>query len=175
MCKKIFQNFSFQPVKQAPSYQTSTSGYGHFSCEEFGSEEKKVEPARQLELTEPVTEEDMAEIQQEFEDIMAEFSSNVVQVTQEEVVLEQHPVAEALAVVQLPKKPLEPMPEVVEESEDRAALPPQPGYKPTPAADDADDFETYTRIRYKIQGNCHTLLVHLSTCPVTYFCYSTKN
>ena len=131
--------------KQAHSEQiTSTGGYGHFSCEEFGFGEKKVEPAP-LELSEPVTQEDMVEIRQEFEDIMAEFSSNVVQVTRR---TEEEVRPEPVEVTVLKK--LEPMPEVEECEDHRSAgpiLPPQPGYKPAPAAEDNDDFETYTRIR----------------------------
>ena len=104
-----------------------------------------MEPAP-LELSEPVTQQDMVEIQQEFEDIMAEFSSNVVQVTRR---TEEEVRPEPVEVTVLKK--LEPMPEVEECDDHRAAgpiLPPQPGYKPAPAAEDNDDFETYTRIRY---------------------------
>ena len=60
--------------------------YGDFPCEEWGLSTKEEEKkAAEVDFGgegsgEPITKEDLEEIQAEFEDIMAEFSSNVVQV-----------------------------------------------------------------------------------------------
>ena len=60
--------------------------YGDFPCEEWGMSTKEEEKkAPEVDFGgegsgEPITKEDLEEIQAEFEDIMAEFSSNVVQV-----------------------------------------------------------------------------------------------
>merc|ERR1712029_792820 len=108
--------------------------------------------------SETITAEDLEAIQQEFEDIMAEFSSNIA-VTSRKTSCEEEqekpeevqttPLFEKEEVLTAPAaKKLESLPENDAEEPSRAELPPQPGYKPEPVPDQAsEEFETYTRIR----------------------------